>query len=169
MDICRVAPICQIGKHSNVMLYDAKAIDLKKYTYYMKSKRVFPGHRQLGRHLLEMPILKQFLDRTSIHGLPEIFLTKHLATKLFWIVCIFGCFGMMIHEIWVVSRGLGTNTVASRINNVQSSSYEPPNILICPGRYFNATKVQQARIRWANKDSRLFLPENNSKEAGILQ
>lgn len=92
------------------------------------------------------PYLAKMASQTYIHGVKEIYESKTIHERLFWIVVCVTCIGAAAYEIYQVVRLYQGSGVATKISvqNVDTMRY--PTVLFCPTTWLSTERIRQFQI-----------------------
>lgn len=92
------------------------------------------------------PYFAKMASQTYIHGVKEVYESKTIHERLFWIVVCVTCIGAAAYEIYQVVRLYKESGVATKISveNVDAMRY--PTVLFCPTTWLSVDRVRQLQV-----------------------
>ena len=75
---------------------------------------------------------QEFLETSSIHGLPRIASSKKAALKLFWLLTILVGFSVAGSLIYKAIRGYDEDPFVTKIETFPIAELKFPSITVCP-------------------------------------
>ncbi len=93
-----------------------------------------------------MDFYSQFSLRTSIHGFLDIYRSRNLAWKAFWLLLTVGSIGGAGYEIYMVIQSYINMPVITTYEAKSAETLRFPTVQICSSNVVNISRVLDAKI-----------------------